>query len=95
MRLSTIRFGSATAPAAYAIVRSSLVASERGVAALWRQRRRIAAVLALCAGMGLSTQIAAVLDSLTSGLLLSGNWLGGVDPVSVDFLVGALQAHVA
>jgi len=95
MRLSTIHFGVASAPAVDAIVRSGLIAGERCVAAQWRQRRMVGALLALCVGMGLSAQIASALDLLASGLVPSGNWLGGVDPVSVDFLVGALQARVA
>ncbi|WP_319238939.1 hypothetical protein [uncultured Propionivibrio sp.] len=95
MRLSTIPSGITSAPPVDAIIRSGLIAGGRCVAALWRQRRGIAAVLALCLGIGFSAQIVAVVDALTNGLSLSGNWLGGVDPVSVDFFVGALQARVA
>lgn len=93
MRLTTIPH--AVALAAYASVCASLGAGQRYVAALRGQRRRLASVLALCIGMGLSTQLDVVLESLASGLLLSGNWLGGVDPVSVDFFVGILKSHVA
>ena len=95
MRLSTIPSSSASVPAVDAIIRSGLFAAGRCVAALWRQRWGLAVALALCLGIGFSAQIVAVVDALTNGLSLSGNWLGGVDPASADFLVGALQAHVA
>ena len=95
MRLSTIPLGNTSTPPVDAVVRASLTAGHRFFVAVWRQRRALAVVLAVCVGTGFSAPIAAALDAMTSGLLLSGNWLGGVDPVSFDFLVGALQAHVA